>query len=290
MRKNALIIVTISAALFLAGCGKGTTATEKVRRYDTHGIVQGISPDRETIDIQHEDIPGFMPSMTMPFSVHDRKEISDLKLGEPISFRVTVTEKELLVDQIKRVPAQDVHLPVATLAPPPAAADVKRLKEGDSVPSFSVTDQDGKSVTLETFRGKPLVLTFIFTRCAVPKFCPLMTSNFAELQNAIKDGAGPLAGTRLMSVTLDPAFDTAQILKDYGAFNHADAGIWKLVTGAPNEIDRLVGAFSVYRQTEGGTLSHGLATALVNPDGTIKKIWRGNAWSPAEIIAEINRG
>jgi protein SCO1/2 len=291
MRNNALTVLTIGVGLFLAGCGRGPTSIEKIRHYDTHGIVQGISPDRATIDIQHEDIPDFMPSMTMSFSARDRKEISDLKVGEPISFRMTVTNKELLVDQVTKVQPEDVHLPTQKPVPPPGgAAEVKRLKEGDSLPSFSVSDQDGKPVTLETFRGKPFVLTFIFTRCAVPKFCPLMTSNFAELQNAIKDGPAPLSGTRLLSITLDPAFDTPQILKDYGAFNHTDPAIWKLVTGEPKEIDRLVGAFSIYRQTEGGTLSHGLATALVNPDGTIKKIWRGNGWTPAEIIAEIKQG
>jgi protein SCO1/2 len=117
-----------------------------------------------------------------------------------------------------------------------------------------------------------------------------MSNNFSELQTAIKSAAGPLAQTRLLSVTLDPGFDTPQILKDYGASKNADPSIWTFVTGKPEQIDPLIAAFSVYRQMEGGTLSHGLATALINPDGTIKKIWRGNGWTPAEVIREINQG
>lgn len=277
--------LALSTALLLTACGRKPTST--VRHYDTRGIVQGISPDRQTLEIQHEDIPGFMPSMTMSFSVPDPKQIGDLRIGDAISFRMIVTDKELLVDQVKTISMQEVHLPVQTVAPIPASTDVKRLKEGDTIPSFSVIDQDGKSVTQDTFRGKPFVLTFVFTRCPIPKFCPLMTTNFAELQHAIKTGTGPLANVRLMSITLDPAFDTPQILKDYGAVMNADSSIWKFVTGEPKEIDPFIEAFSVYRKTEGGTISHGLATALINPDGAIKKIWRGNGWTTAEVIAEI---
>lgn len=280
------LALALSTTLLLTACGRKPTST--VRHYDTRGIVQGISPDRQTLEIQHEDIPGFMPSMTMSFSVPDPKEIANIKIGEAISFRMTVTDKELLVDQVKTISMQDVHLPLQTIAQAPGSTGVKRLKEGDSIPSFSVIDQDGKSVTQETFRGQPFVLTFIFTRCPVPKFCPLMTGNFAELQHAIKTGSGSLANVRLMSVTLDPAFDTPQILKDYGAVMNADSAIWKFVTGEAKEIDPFVEAFSVYRKTEGGTISHGLATALINPDGTIKQIWRGNGWTTAEVMAQIN--
>ena len=98
---------------------------------------------------------------------------------------------------------------------------------------------------------------------------------------------GTLATTRLLSVTLDPAYDTPKVLSEYAAFHHADSKIWTFATGDEKEIDSLTRGFSVYRQNEGGTISHGLATALVNKEGKIDKIWRGNAWTPAEIIKEI---
>jgi protein SCO1/2 len=104
---------------------------------------------------------------------------------------------------------------------------------------------------------------------------------------AIKAGSGTLATTRLLSITLDPDYDTPKVLRDYAAFHHADPKIWTFATGDGKEIDSLIRAFSVYRQNEGGTISHGLATALINRDGRIKRIWRGNAWTPAEVTQAV---
>ena len=111
-----------------------------------------------------------------------------------------------------------------------------------------------------------------------------------ELQTSIKTGSGSLAKTQLLSVTLDPTYDTPKVLSDYAAFHHADPRIWTFATGDEKDIDSLTRAFSVYRQTEGGTISHGLATALVNRDGVIERIWRGNAWTPAEVTEAIQAG
>ena len=155
------------------------------------------------------------------------------------------------------------------------------------MPPFTLITQDGARVSLESFRGRPFVLTFIFTRCPIPNFCPRMSNNFAELQRAIRDGKGKLVRARLLSVTLDPAFDTPQVLKEYGANLQADPTIWSLATGDESEIDSITQIFSVYRQAEGGTISHGLATALIDEDGKIAKIWRGNRWSPEEVLREI---
>ena len=251
-------------------------------------MVQGLPPDHRTIAIEHEDIPGFMPSMTMPFTARNEKEIAGLRVGDALSFRLTVTPNDSWIDQIKKIPRAEVKLPEpkpeATLGKPSA-----RLKEGDLIPAFSLTDQDKRSVSAETFRGRPLVLTFIFTRCPMPNFCPRITSDFSELQGLIKADNGVVAKTQLLGVTLDPAFDTPQILKDYGAHANQDPKVWSLATGDPHQIDALTRAFSVYRQNEGGTISHGLATALISPEGKIVKIWRGNAWTPEEVIAEIRK-
>lgn len=155
------------------------------------------------------------------------------------------------------------------------------------MPPFSLTNQNGQPISLDTFRGQPFVLTFVFTRCPVPNFCPRMSNNFEEVETAIKGGTGALAATRLLSVTLDPGYDTPKVLSDYAAFHHADSKIWTFATGDEKEIDSLTRAFSVYRQNEGGTISHGLATALINRDGRIEKILRGNTWTPTEVIEAI---
>jgi len=288
VRKTDLLKILITLCFIVAsfGCGR---SDENSQRYETRGVVRGISPDRSTLEIQHENIPDFMPSMTMPFSARDQKEVADLKPGDAISFRMTVTKKDFWIDHVKEIRREGVEVRDPKPKPTPES-ESSRLREGDMMPSFSLNDENGRPISSETFRGQPLVLTFIFTRCAVPNFCPRMTSNFSELQTLIKaGGSDPAAKTRLLSITLDPGFDTPQVLKEYGAHSNEDPAVWSLATGDAKEIEELTQAFSVYRQNEGGTISHGLATALIGPDGRIVKIWRGNGWSSGEVLSEINR-
>jgi protein SCO1 len=282
----------ISAALCLtlafAGCDRSPSVDSSARSYEVRGIVRGFAPDRSTVSIEHEDIPGFMPSMTMPFSVKDQKDIAGLKIGDAISFRMTLTDKDLFLDQVKKIPASDVH--VAEPTPTANVSDATaHLREGDIVPFFALTNQDGAPVTADTLRGRPFVLTFIFTRCPVPNFCPRISRNFAELQEAIKADAALAEKTRLLSITLDPQFDTPEILKGYAQHQKADPHIWTFATGEPAEIDKLTQSFAVLVQPEGGTISHGLATALIGPDGSVVKIWRGNSWTPSEVIDELRK-
>jgi protein SCO1/2 len=281
------ILLAGCVALALLSCGRSTNSDERADHYDTRGVVRGFSPDRSTIEIQHENIPDFMPSMTMPFVTRDPKQIADLRTGDAISFRMAVAKKDFWIENVKKIRREDVNVAEPKRTSPVSADRDARLTEGDKMPPFTLTNQNGERISLDTFHGNSLVLTFVFTRCPVPNFCPRMSNNFGELQETIKSSTGTLANARLLSVTLDPAYDTPKILSDYAAFHHADSKIWSFATGDEKEIDSLTRAFSVYRQNEAGTISHGLATALINKEGRIDKIWRGNAWTPAEIIKEI---
>jgi len=291
MSKNSLIkiLFVACAAYAFLGCDRAAKPKEAEDHYETRGIVRGFSPDRQTIEIQHENIPDFMPSMTMPFVVHDPKEIANLKTGNAISFRMTVAKTDFWIDHVKKISREDVDVsepkPTPSIAPEMGA----RLKEGDDMPQFSLTNQNGERITLENFRGQPFVFTFVFTRCPIPNFCPRMSNNFAELQSAIGADTGVLTKTRLLSITLDPSFDTSEILKQYGESHGADPKIWGFATGEEKEVETLTRAFSVYRQTEGGTISHGLVTALIDKNGKIERIWRGNMWKPEEVIDEIKQ-
>lgn len=291
MPKSLWIKIALVACITvpLLGCERAAKPEAGAEHYETRGVVRGFSPDQSTIEIQHENIPGFMPSMTMPFSPRNEKEIADLKIGDSISFRMTVTEKDFWIDNVRKISREDVHVGEPKQTPTVSAQSSPRLREGDEMPSFSLTDQNGKRISLETFRGQPFVVTFVFTRCPIPNFCPRMSNNFGELQSAIKNGGGELAQTRLLSIPLDPEFDTPQVLKQYGEHLHVDPTIWSFVTGDLKEIEALTQAFSVYVRNEGGTISHGLATALIDKNGKVDKIWRGNAWTPAEIIEDIKQ-
>jgi protein SCO1/2 len=277
-------------ALVIASCDRSATVDSSARSYQVRGIVRGFAPDRSTINVEHEDIPGFMPSMTMPFTPKKPKEIAGLKIGDGIAFRVTVTDSDLFLDQVKKIDSGEVRLPAAIPAPSLTSRPADRLKEGETVPSFALTNQDGARLNSESFRGHPYVLTFIFTRCPVPNFCPRISQNFSQLQDAIKSDPTLAAKARLLSITLDPQFDTPEILKAYGDHQHADPGLWSFATGDPAQIDLLTQSFAVYVEPEAGTISHGLTTALIAADGKVVKIWRGNGWQPSEVIDELRRG
>ena len=280
------ILLLLSVAVALSGCNK---ADETLQHYEVRGVIRGFSPDRQTIEIEHENIQGFMPSMTMPFLARNQKEIVDLAIGDAILFRMTVTQKDFWIDRVRKIDRSEVRIVEARATVTPSTNRAAHLREGDEMLVLTLTNQDRQHITLETFRGHPFVLTFVFTRCPIPNFCPRMSNNFAELQVAIKMANGPLAQTRLLSITLDPAFDTPEILKEYAAHLHGDPSLWTFATGDVGEIDALTEAFSVYRQNEGGTISHGLTTALIDNKGKIDKIWRGNSWTPAEVINEIRQ-
>ena len=258
--RGAAVVAVLCAFLAATNCSRSTDSeTKPERHYEARGIIRGFAPDRRSIDVEHEDIHGFMPSMTMPFAVRDPKELAQLNLGDAISFRLTVTDNDSWIDRVKKIALDEVSLPARKPAAVPPPTNSARLREGDKMPPLQLTDQDGRTVTLETFRGHPFVLTFIFTRCPIPNFCPLMSRNFAELQNAIKNGTGVVASTKLLSISFDPAFDTPQILKSYAEHEQADPKLWSFATGEKSDIEKLTHAFSVYVQAEGGTISHGLA-------------------------------
>ncbi|HEV2095884.1 MAG TPA: copper-binding protein, partial [Chthoniobacterales bacterium] len=196
-------LMVLLFALLLISCGRSEQSDAGARHYDVRGVVRGFAPDRTTVEIEHETIPDFMPSMTMPFSASDPKEIASLRLGDAIAFRLDVTAKDFSIANVKKIDASEVHLPKAAATPSPASASEgqQRLKEGDALPAFNLTSEAGEKITPETLRGHPTIVTFIFTRCPMPNFCPRMSKTFAELQGAIKSASGLIAETRLLSIT-----------------------------------------------------------------------------------------
>ncbi|MGI8957550.1 MAG: SCO family protein [Chthoniobacterales bacterium] len=287
-RHTALALVLVSVVAW-SGCGRSDQNEAGAQQYEARGIVRGFAPDHSTVHIEHEAIAGFMPAMTMPFVVRDQKKVANVQAGDAISFRLNVTKRDSWIDRVAKIDPAEVQLPAPKLTDSSSAisATRNRLHEGDEMPVFSLRDQDAKPVTLESFRGHPFVVTFIFTRCPIPNFCPRMSENFAELQKAIQASADSLAGTRLLSISFDPQFDTPEVLKQYAQNAGGDPAIWTFATGEPAEIQSLTKAFSVLVQPESGTISHSLATALIDRKGRIVKIWRGNGWTPADVLPEI---
>lgn len=239
-----------------------------------------------TISIQHEAIPGFMPAMTMPFNV-DAAEVKDLVAGDRVEFQfhVGTESRASKFKKIGRVaPAAGDARPTAN-----GSTAVRRLREGDAVPGFTLIDQSGRALTETDLRGRHTILTFVFTRCPVPEFCPRIGEKFRVLQReleAISAGETTPPRMQLLSITIDPEHDQPTVLREYGESLGADFTRWRFATGTPQEISRLTALFAVRTERNSGTLDHTLATALIGPDGKIVEIWRGNGWKPEEVLAK----
>ena len=286
MRATSRFVVAVVVLISCGGCDRSQPAADQ-KEFTVRGIIRGVAPDRQTLDIQHEAIPGYMPTMTMPFVVKDPAAAADLKVGDGISFRLLADDKEAWIDRITKIPAREVEVPMPSPEPRADAPTVTRLHDGDPLPAFRLTNENGEPVTTDTFHGQPFVVTFIFTRCPIPNFCPLMNKNFAQLQEAIRTGSGALAKTRLLSISFDPEFDTPAVLKEAAKAEEADPAIWTFATGEKPQIEQLTRSFAVNVQPESGTLSHSLATALIDGNGRVVEIWRGNGWKPEDVVRRI---
>ena len=166
--------------------------------------------------------------------------------------------------------------------------ELKRLKKGDEIPAFSLTTSEGLPLTSADLRGHVTAITFVFTRCPVPEFCPLMVKRFQEVQREL-ESSGSQYAVRLLSVTLDPAFDTPPVLRDYAISKRANPARWQFATGDRDEIARLTSAFSIHVEQNGILIDHTLATAVIGRDGRVVEIWRGNGWSTGELLDAIRQ-
>jgi protein SCO1/2 len=163
-----------------------------------------------------------------------------------------------------------------------------RLKKGDSLPAFSLTTHQGQPFTAADLHGRLTAITFIFTRCPMPEFCPLMVKRFQQLQREV-ERIHTLRNVQLVSVTLDPAFDTPAVLDAYAQAMGVHPQRWRFVTGDPIEVTRLTHAFSIHTERNGVFLDHTLATAIVDADGRLASIWRGNGWTVSDVLDALRR-
>lgn len=281
MFRHGAIRPLVPVFLFAGMMGSGAMGRDSadLRQYEVRGIVREPLSDNGKLMVEHEDVPGLMPAMTMPFTVRDGAEARDLKPGDGVVFTLSIGEGQASISKIRKTDSASIKLPTPFPRREGAGAPARRVKEGDLWPDFTLTDQNGEPLVPADLAGHYTLLNFVFTRCAVPDFCPLMTRNFSEIASALAaDGVGDKV--RLLSVSFDPA-DTPDVLRQYAEANKAG---WTFATGQPDEIEKLTHAFAVRVEQEGGTYNHGLCTALIGPDGRILQLWRGNGWKPPEVL------
>lgn len=252
----------------------GSTRTFLVR-----GQIRELDSANKIVRIAHEEIPGFMPAMTMPLPVRDISLISHVKVGDSVQFELSVTDNDSWVSQLSTIPESAVNVGGASGIE--RSSDSVELQKGELVPDFELTDENGKALRLSAFRGKAVVLTFIYTRCPLPNFCPLMSKNFQALQTRLEKACP--GKFQLVSVSIDPQFDRPEVLKEYSTRYDANEKCWRFATGTQEQIDTVAAQFGLVHEAEGGLISHNLRTALIGPDGRLAHLWKSNVWTPYEV-------
>lgn len=273
-----------TAATLLVLCTLAAAACSSDRRYPLTGQVVAVDVERQEITVKHEDIRGFMPGMTMPFKVKDAEQVAASRPGDLITATLVVEESAGYLEGIRKT--GEGPLP-ADLPKPPLAP---MIEPGADVPAATFVDQAGEPRRLADFRGRTVAVTFIYTRCPVPDFCPLMDRHFAEVQKTLQADADLASRVHLLSVSFDPDVDTPEVLKAHAARVGADPALWSYVTGPREGIDAFAAAFGVSIMREDDTMEeiiHNLRTAVIAPDGTLAEVFNGNGWQPAQLVASI---
>jgi protein SCO1/2 len=263
----------------VAGCGRPST----VPTYELTGQILVVKPETNEVLVKHEDIPGFMPAMTMPYVVKDPALIKGRVAGDLITATLNVAPEGPFLSALTRTGS--APLPDDARTTIPAAANVHLLQPGDAVPATTLTDQDGKPLTLSDFKGSALAVTFIYTRCPLAQFCPLIDRRFAEVQEMAAADPSLAGKVRLVSISFDPAFDRAEMLRAHAKKLAADPNVWRFATAAEPIVERLAAEFGVnVIREQDGTITHNLRTAIVDPSGRVSAIVDNNAWTADELV------
>ncbi|MDR3724246.1 MAG: SCO family protein [Terracidiphilus sp.] len=288
-----LLLLPLLLAVALAGCHstpKSAPQGSNFKVYKLRGKVLSTDAAKGEVLLDHEAIPGFMEAMTMPYKLKDPSILGELHKGDVITADVLVSQNadaDLLLDHIVVVaqarpdykPGVSYHVP----AP------------GETPPDFKLRNQDGRAVHMAQFKGKALLVTFIYTRCPTPNFCPLITKNFAEINRQIAADATLASRTHLLSVSFDPEHDTPARLRAFGVqyigsdtqntFTH-----WDFTVPGKADLQQMAMYFDLAIQTGADRfITHTLSTTLIGPDGKVVRFYSGNEWTPAQVIGDLKQ-
>ncbi len=283
MRTVFFLILTV----ITAACGGGSSSGDR-RQFTLQGQVLSVQADHKQAVIRHEEIKGFMSAMTMPYDVKDAKEFASIKAGDLITATLVVEPTKAYLEQVKKVGDAPLEVPAGTAAPG-ASSGFELIKTGAPVPNQAFVDQDGKTVSLESFRGSAVIVTFIYTSCPMPTFCPLMDQNFAKMQAKLKEQNNMLKA-HLLSVSFDPQIDTPAVLKAHAQKLGADPRLWSFVTGDRDDVDKWASGFGVSISravNDPRDITHNLRTALLDRQGNLVQVYSGNEWTPEQVLADV---
>jgi protein SCO1/2 len=267
----------VLAAILMAAAG--CRAAEPVREYRLVGQILAVDRQANRVTIRHQDIVGFMPAMTMPYPVRDASLLTGRVAGELVDGTLSVQGTDAWVSR----------LTVTGKAPITEAAPVLGLGPGDQIADAALVDQDGAPMRVADLRGHAAVVSFIYTRCPLPEYCPTIEARLGAVQQAIKADRS-LAGARVLAVTLDPEHDTPQVLAAHARERHADPSVWRFASGTAGAIDafgRQFGLAVTRTSSEPSGIEHNLRTVILDSDLRIVAMLTGSDWPASDAVAAL---
>ncbi len=282
-----LVFVALSGCRTDHGSGVQSSSGQTFKVFKLRGKVVAGDSARGEVTVNHEAIPGFMEAMTMPYKLKDPSILGELHPGDVITADVLVSpdpNADYLLDHIVVVAqAKPDYLPKTVYHVPTA---------GDVLPDFKLRNQDGRDLHLAQYRGKALLITFIYTRCPSPYFCPWVTRSFATVEKQLAAQPALYAKTHLLCITFDPDNDTPERLKAYGAtymggnsFAH-----WEFAAPTKPVLQEMAKYFDLgMTQGADSQIIHTLSTTLIGPDGKVAHFYPGNEWTPEQVLGDVKQ-
>lgn len=280
-RRRLAFVAAGCLGLVLAACGNRAEAS---KTYPLRGQVLSVHPDRQQITVKHEDIPGLMPGMTMSFPVARPELLTGREPGELIVATLEVAGAVGRLTTIERTGLE--KLPADSNA---AYMAGNLLEPGAELPDAAFVDAENRRRAISEWRGSVVLLTFIYTRCPLPNYCPLMDAHFASLQSSIAADATLAGKAKLVSISFDPDYDKPAVLAAHAKRYKADPAIWTFLTGDRVTVDRFAARLGVgvLRPAGEQEITHNLRTVLAGADGRILQIFTGNEWTPPKALEAI---
>ncbi len=250
--------------------------------YTLTGRVISKQPATQQLIIDNDDIPGFMAAMTMPYAVKDPDGFQRVQPADVIRADVIVEQPgKFWLEHVTVIGKAAGRVPAEGPAP-------QVLMIGDKVPDVPMVNQDGKTLHFGQFKGKVVLLTFIYTRCPFPDYCPLLSRQFAVIQKELAKNPDDYKKTHLISISLDPNYDKPPVLREYGLsyMEHDPKGFehWDFVSTTPADLQKLTGSFGLSYSEQDSQISHSMNTILLAADGTVADMWPGNEWQTSEVV------
>ena len=271
----------------MAGCKPKSAAPEAgAKTYAARGIVRQIADDRHTATIQHEAIPGYMSAMTMDFSVKNTNELNGIAAADEITFKLVVGETDSWIEGVQLVAH---HIENAVTNAPAVQTLSAELKPGDPLPDCELVMEDGSPARFSDFRGRVVALTFFFSRCPLPDYCPRMNKNFSEARKLMLSTPDAPTNWLLLSISFDADFDNPQVLSSYARlYRGDDSNHWLFAAAPTNSLARLApGLDLMIMRKDGNIMSHNLRTVVLDPQGRIYRQLDGKEWTPQQLAGAM---